>query len=278
MNKTLAWDLVFRCENGVGEAPGRKANAALPDYLPSGWTGSFGPGIRWDQWPRSAGTRLPMMHVLTLWLPDEFQRRDPQFPGIAIFAGEGQFAEEGSSPVANAESEDLFLRDLAEAEDHPGLLRRRDLTEGEFAIIWLTADELAVGPAAPRPDMRMQGEHLDGSEGTNAWDHIEPTIDLWLVPRADPNAGKAPVELWEDEIDPQGQYLNPSTGGTGLADWAKPLFAKSHLGGTAFPVQGVPKGLTPWYLELEEISGLNFGGDGNAQIDLESEMFGWACG
>lgn len=58
----------------------------------------------------------------------------------------------------------------------------------------------------------------------------------------------------------------------------EPLFALSHLGGTAFPVQAMPAGLTPWYLEFEEISGLNFGGGGSAQIDLESNTFDWACG
>ncbi len=60
---------------------------------------------------------------------------------------------------------------------------------------------------------------------------------------------------------------------SGLADWAGTLFAKSHLGGTAFPVQGIPDGLTPWYRELKEIAGLKFGGGGNAQIVLESETF-----
>ncbi|GAA5200873.1 hypothetical protein GCM10023346_44000 [Arthrobacter gyeryongensis] len=136
--------------------------------------------------------------------------------------------------------------------------------------IWLPGD-------FQRRGLRAEGEHADESEGTNAWDIVEPTIDIWLIPRVDPNAGKAPVELWGDEVGPGG-YVNPSTGGRSLAGWAEPLFALSHLGGTAFPVQAMPEGLTPWYLELEEISGLNFGGGGNAQIDLESDAFDWACG
>lgn len=277
MNETTAWNLAFRCDNGVGKAPGRTAEAVLPNQPPSGWTGRLGPGIRWEQWPRSSNTGLPMMHVLTLWLPGDFQRRGPQFPGIALFAGEGQFANGSESLIPSAESTDPFLRDLAATQDHPGLLRRRDVIDGEFAILWLTAEELAPGPTPPRPDLRTQGEHVDESEGANAWDNVEPTTDIWLIPRLDPNAGKAPVELWGDRVEADG-YVNPSTGGRGLADWAEPLFAISHLGGTAFPVQGMPDGLTPWYLELEEISGLNFGGDGNAQIDLESDTFDWACG
>lgn len=277
MTEAIAWNLAFRCGNGVGKAPGRTAEAALPSQSPSGWTGSLGPGVRWEQWPRSLNTGLPMMHVLTLWLPGDFQRRGPQFPGIAIFAGEGQFADNSKSPIPSAESTDPFLRDLAATEDHPGLLRRRDVIDGEFAILWLTDDELAAGPTAPRADVRAAGEHMDDSEGTNAWDIVEPTIDIWLIPRVDPNAGKAPVELWGDEVGADG-YINPSAGGSSLSDWAEPLFAISHLGGTAFPVQAMPDGLTPWYLELEEISGLNFGGGGNAQFDLESDTFDWACG
>jgi hypothetical protein len=218
-----------------------------------------------------------MMHVITLWLPGDFQRRGSQFPGIAIFAGEGQFAVEDESPVPNAESTDPFLRDLAAAEDHPGLLRRRDLIDGEFAILWLTHDELAAGPTAPRPDLRVMGMHVDESQGTNAWDKVEPTTEVWLIPRVDPNAGKTPVELRRDEVGGDG-YVHPSTAGGRLVDWAEPLFAMSHLGGTAFPIQAMPEGLTPWYLELEEISGLNFGGGGNAQFDLESDTFDWACG
>lgn len=278
MTELMAWDLAFRFGkgDGVSRAPGGPADAALPSQPPSGWTGSLGPGVRWEQWPRSLNTGLPMMHVLTLRLPDDFQRRGPQFPGIAVFAGEGQFAYNSEVPIPSAESTDPFLRDLAAAQEHPGLLRRRDVIDGEFAVLWLTEDELAAGPTAPRPDLRATGEHVDQSEGTNAWDNVEPTTDIWLVPRVDPNAGKAPVELWGDEIGADG-YTNPFSRGS-LADWAEPLFAKSHLGGTAFPVQAMPQGLTPWYLELEEISGLNFGGDGNAQFDLESDIFDWACG
>ncbi|WP_146117216.1 hypothetical protein [Arthrobacter sp. MYb23] len=150
------------------------------------------------------------------------------------------------------------------------------MIDGEYAIVWLSDDELAAGPTAPRPDLRAKGKYVDESEGTNAWDNVEPTTDIWLIPRADPNSGKAPVELWGDQVGPDG-YVNPSTG-NGLADWAEPLFALSHLGGTSFPIQAMPDGLTPWYLELEEISGLNFGGGGNAQFDLESDTFDWACG
>ena len=157
MTEMIAWNLAFRCGNGLGKAPGRTADDALPTQPPSGWTGSHGPGVRWEHWPRSLNTRLPMMHVLTLWPPADFQRRGPQIPGIAIFAGEGQFAVEDKFPIPSAESTDPFLRDLAAAENHPGLLRRRDLIDGEFAILWPTHDELAAGPTAPRPGPSCRG-------------------------------------------------------------------------------------------------------------------------
>ncbi|NMM91589.1 hypothetical protein B2J88_46080 [Rhodococcus sp. SRB_17] len=277
MTEIVAWNLAFRCGTGLGREPGRAPEGILPIQSPSGWSGSNGPGVRWEHWPRSSHTRLPMMHVLTLWLPGAYQRRGAHFPGIAIFAGEGQFAEGSASPIPNNQSSDPFLRDLAATQEHPGLQRRRDVIDGEFAILWLAADELAAGPTRPHPDLRNPNEHVDESEGLNAWDDVEPTTDIWLLPRTDPNAGKAPREVWAGTVSADG-YVNPSTGGSGLASWAEPLFAQSHLGGTAFPVQGMPDGLTPWYLELEEIAGLNFGGDGNAQIDLESEAFDWACG
>jgi len=61
-----------------------------------------------------------------------------------------------------------------------------------------------------------------------------------------------------------------------LLPWARDLAMRSHLGGTSFPVQTLQPGFTPWYLELEELPGMNLG-SGSAQIDLESESFDWAC-
>jgi hypothetical protein len=248
--------------------------AGIPPHQPAGWTGSKGPGLDWKHWPRSSATGLPMMHVITLWLPADFQRQGPQYPGIAFFAGEGQFAPD--AVTADATSDDAFLRDLAEAVEHPGLRRRRDIIGGEFALVWLTAEELAPGPTAPRDDLRQDGAWADESEGTNAWDNVEPTTDVWLVPRVDPNTGIAPVET-DDEPASNG-YTDPFDEDYEFLPWAEALEGLCHLGGTAFPVQAMPEGLTPWYLELEEIAGVNFGGDGNAQIDLESDTFDWACG
>ena len=43
------------------------------------------------------------------------------------------------------------------------------------------------------------------------------------------------------------------------------------------PVQSLQDGFTPFYLELDELPGMNLGW-GSAQIDLESDAFDWACG
>jgi hypothetical protein len=50
---------------------------------------------------------------------------------------------------------------------------------------------------------------------------------------------------------------------------------RCHLGGTAFPEQGMPV-LSPYYLEIGELAGLNFG-TGSARIDLELDTMDWAC-
>ncbi len=69
-------------------------------------------------------------------------------------------------------------------------------------ILWLAAGELAAGPTAPLPDLHTHGEHIDESEGAHAWDNVEPTTDIWLIPRVDPNAGKALVERGETRLAP----------------------------------------------------------------------------
>lgn len=238
-----------------------------------GWTGDRGPAIDPASWPRGPLTGLPMFHAITLRLPEEYQRRGPEFPAIAFFQGEGQFAEELDR---EADPDDPFLRDLATSVSHPRQTVYEDIIGGRFALLWLTEQEFAGGPTAPPADPRRDGEHGDDDEGPNAWDEFgHPTSPVFLVERDDPNAGKAPVE-YGDDSDYTAPY-DPST--HDYHPWVEPLeLFVNHLGGTAFPVQGVPDGLTPYYLELVELPGMNLGGDGNCQIDLESGVFDWACG
>ncbi|MFC9877954.1 hypothetical protein [Nocardia salmonicida] len=245
---------------------------ALDAPVRSGWIGSEGPAIDPATWPRGPVTGLPMMHALTLRLPTDFLRRGPGFPAIALFQGEGQFA--GTDAVeADAASDDPLARDLVATRPHPKSQIMHDEIGGAFALIWLTEKEFAGGPVAPPADVRLPGSPSASDEGCNAWDDVHPTVGVWLAERtADPNIGIPPVEY-----EPNTKYQDPLTEDSGWTAWAEPLFGRSHLGGTAFPVQALPEGLTPYYLEIEEISGMNLGG-GNAQLDLESGVFDWSCG
>ena len=74
-------------------------------------------------------------------------------------------------------------------------------------------------------------------------------------------------------------YEDPWDEETGdFRNWADPLFCKCHLGGTALPEQSLPSGLSAYYLEIEEMGVLEFGDCGSAQIDLDNNVFDWACG
>lgn len=265
-----AYDFVFETPGGYSFSPQAQSfQLTVPPGAASGWIGSAGPAIAPATWPRGTRTGLPMFHAVTLRLPVEYQRNGPGLPGIAFFQGEGQFAEE-SSP----DPSDPFVLDVAAASPHPQLNRRTDIIGGQFALIWLTEAELAGGPTRPPADSRRPGEHLADDEGPNAWDTQQPTAAVWLTARTDPNAGIAPVELPDPDADTD--YEGLFTADWQFKPWAAPLAGRCHLGGTTFPVQGLPEDLTPYYLELEELPGLNFGG-GNAQLDLESETFDWAC-
>lgn len=267
---SAAFDLWFETPDGAADHPSRPTTWPRPGAAPAGWIGSAGPGIAPATWPRGSQTGLPMFHAITLLLPPEYRRRGPDLPAIAFFQGEGQFAE----PLTATDGEDPFVVDVASAVDHPTLGRRVDLIDGEFALVWLTRSEYDGGPAAPPPDPRRPGEHVADDEGPNAWDTHEPTRLVWLVDRPDPNAGHAPVDAMAAATTPG--YVTPFGADFRRLPWAAAL-AWSHLGGTAFPVQSQQDGFTPFYLELEELPGLNFGG-GIAQVDLESDAFDWSCG
>lgn len=297
-----AYDLVF------GESP--DSLRYLPTrYLPvpgevatqavrAGRIGSRGPGIDPLTWPRGPLSGLPMWHVLTIEVPEEYRRHGQDFCGFSFFVGEGQSAEPDDAVTAalnhsltGARAEDPFLAQLATSRDHPQLQRRVDIIGGQFALIWLTREELAAEPVSAPADPRRRGEWVAEDGGANAWDDAYEDDLVWLVPRDDPNAGRAPS--METGFDAQGHRVDGGGYGPGgylpvyaeVAErpdweaWCDNHYDRVHLGGTAFPVQWLPDGFTPYFLEIgEEFGALNFGGDGTLQLDLESEAFDWACG
>lgn len=274
-----AYDLLFGTDaEHLAESPGRPGTLSVPDAVPAGWTGARAPGIRTDQWPLSPTTGLPMMHAITLWLPPEYRRRGPDLVGISFWAGEGQFA-------ANWTWEPLYPT----INPHPQLQIMTDIIDGKFALLWHTEAELTGPPADPPPDIRSADQREVDDEGSNAWSNPAPggadpapvaVHKVWSTPRDwDVNAGIAPVEWYSDASkSPDNHYQDWYHGPEEFTRVAREFATRTHLGGTCFPVQSLPEGLTPYYLELQEISGLNFGGGGVAQIDLESGVFDWACG
>ena len=275
------YDLVFHDSRVQSESPAQ----------PAGWSGGHAPAIGADAWPRSKRTGFPMSHLLTLELPPEYRRKGPELVGIALFQADDHAAEptpgaeqaltEGAAP-SNAAFFASLLR--AHASRHPQQVDLVDIIDGNFALIWLRAEEISGPRTAPPADDRASANVGDPGQNMNAWDHPEPEIAISLALRAfDPNAGKAPVET-RRRVPDEGEYVDSaayvdvtvSNDETLRAFYAE-HHGRSHLGGTCFPVQAMPEGLTPWFLELEDgVAEANFGG-GTMQLDLESGTFGWAC-
>lgn len=273
-----AYDLWFAADRGIATHPEGTPVRPAPAAQPDGWIGSAGPGIEQRSWPRGPLTGLPMFHLLTLRLPPAYRRRGAAQTAIAFFQGEGQSARPrpGAQPPTRLRRllarTDLFAQAVRCATDHPRLERRTDLIGGQFALLRLTEEEFAANPSVPPPDPRRPGQHVANDDGPNAWDTRAPTRPVWLVERPDPNAGLAPADPFG--ATPPG-YVTPCTDQGDRLPWAQDL-APCHLGGTAFPEQDLPDGLTPFYLELAELPGANFGG-GVAQLDLDSDVFDWSC-
>lgn len=258
-----AYDLAFGAAGDLRKFPGRDSALPLTDPVEAGWTGSRGPAIEPEQWPRGPVTGLPMMHALTLKLPPEYRRKGPDLVAISFFQGEGQFAEEYPEPLA-----------LPPAQPHPQQTILEDIIGGQFALLWLTEDEFSGAACQLPEDVRTDEQRELDDEGPNAWEEEHETVPVWLGVRTwDPNAGKTPVDgesadgyqEWSSIADPE------------LTANFEDAYGRCHLGGTAMPIQAMPEGLTPYFLELEELPGMNLGG-GNLQLDLESGAFDWACG
>ena len=274
----IAYDLYFgesaeQAANSDETLLSRFAPPSSPSFgsLEWGWMGYQGPHIDPHTWPRGKWTGLPLSHAVTLRLPTMYQRRGPEFPGIAYFMYEGQVSRKWE-PV---DEDDPFAADVRASFDHPHVEYKTDIIGQVFALIWLTEEELTGGRTDPPPDSRRPGEHVATDQGENAWEvpewkkrkaasvaELHPLRWVYLAKRLnDPNAGLAPVETGYDSL------------GCGRDDMG---WTDDHLGGTTFAGAGIefPQGMTPYYLELATPTwDCDYGNRETHLIDLESDVF-----
>ncbi|WP_342362211.1 hypothetical protein [Terrarubrum flagellatum] len=204
-----------------------------------------------------------------------------------------------------------------ERSSHHRLARMNDILDCGYAAILLTQAEFE-GPFCPPPRHNYPAHFhgaprprwLEVGTARDYWDsqHFpgdRPLAEFGLYkifgqipdenpafnraiswsPRAeDPNAGKAPQEDYGLGAPASG-YQAPHYWKDGVVkvenwrehEWAKG-HAAQHIGGTMRPIQAIPAGFSPYYIEFDEaFGGFNFGG-GNAQLDFQTMKFDWACG
>jgi len=229
-----AYDITVSDE--AARVPGR------PVPLPAGWAGPQGPAIDPLTWPRSLRTGQPMHHRFTLWLPPEYRRRGEDLLAVSVFQwNDAYYARGPAAPEAVAPT-------------HPHLHLADDGVDQVFALLWLTEAEYAgVRTGRPTPDAApADGEDDPGGELLP----YAPVGPIWLVERDDPNAGVAPVEYPEDDdeyLDIEDKY---------------DAFAMEHLGGTCMDPNSTREDLSPWYVEVNRLGGINHGGDEDIAFDL----------
>lgn len=296
------YDLLFGEDpSALVPHPGAQREAPAltrPDAVRAGWQGGRSAAIGGASWPRSPVTGFPMIHLLTLELPEPYRRNGPELVGIALFQADDHVAT--ATPGAREALQDgigdrsvAFIADLLQSRErrHANQADLVDIIGGNFALFRLTAAELAGPRTEPPADRRDTMELPETGQDLNAWDHGEPERGIWLAKRAfDPNAGEAPVDVFEEEEEEEvesvatEEWTSPDryvdvvlSNAPRLKAFYSEVHGRSHLGGTCLPCQAVPDGLTPWYIEVDDgVGGANFGG-GNMQLDLESGVFEWAC-
>ena len=257
-----------------------------------GWFGGRPPGLKSAQWPRSRNTGLPMVHLVTLRLPADYQRRGPAYPGIAFFQAHDVGADpvdgvehifESGGKLSEHQREEEFYVAVAKAVKgkHP---MERVWTEEDigFALIWLTAEELAGKPTKLPKDIR----HEDVEDEPAAWDSEAEREPLRLREVEDPNVGKSPREMTSEEDGSDEERLVDEPGDDYVPYFmlSKRLqeqvgYASNHLGGTVTPPGNLTLAdpTTPYVLELTEVEGSNLAG-GGIVIDLETETLNWSAG
>lgn len=265
-NPTVAYDLEFSAINqGVG------------------WCFGAPPGLTAAQWPRSRVNGLPMAHLFTCTVPEEYRTKGPELVALALFQADDHVADEvaGVAEVLDGEAVPAatpFWQALQAyaAARHPQECYGEDEIGGGWVWIWLTSAEFG-GPATVPPDAAVGVfPGYDSADGTSAYVSAQPAEYLALTARTnDPNVGKRPVGFYKNNPDAYIRLFSEQGQALGLDQL---FFGKNHFGGTSSPSQGEPD-VSPLYLEFDErLGGANLGGDGVAQLDLLSDKLVWACG
>ncbi len=281
----------------IGEPLGMRRYDLVPKARgKDGWFGGRPPGISSDSWPRSRNNGLPMVHVATIRLPDEYRRQGAHLVAISIFeALDFETSDiDGASdilegrPLTDEEKEDPYLRSLALAarSKHPEERFYVDDVVGDltgFAVLWLTLAEFEGKPASP--PKKVIHEALE--DAPCAWDTRAPKQTIAHVPVEDPNAGKSyrrpsrreleralgSEELPSDEAEPEeGREPGGYVPFCSLPGEVQAVVGyATHLGGTlSDPVNvDLPEDLSPYVLELGEVGPANMP-RGNFYIDLET--------
>ena len=307
---TKAYDLSV-----LGHEAGR-----IGENADHGWVFGLPRGIATSQWPLDPATGAPLQHGFTLLLPQDYRCHAPEIVGLSFFAtsateddggvrGREDFARMIAEPTEALPEEDLWRPYWRQARGvHPRTHRLTDIVGHHYALVLLTADELAGETTQPpdlsalsgrRPDWMTKGGarafyDLSRVPAPNPLEALatqfkhradpRPTDRLdankalrWELRAEDPNAGKKPMEDWHGKGTASG-YIDPLDPDNDFEEraWTKGHKA-NHIGGTMRPVQAVPD-VSPFYVEFEEqFGGYNFGG-GNAQLDFQLMRFHWACG
>jgi uncharacterized protein (TIGR02996 family) len=307
--KPSRWVAAAASRLGIDAARIPVEAAALAATGPRGWEYGRPPGLKPGQWPLSPRNGMPMAHILTVEVPEPFRTQGPGLVAISFF--QSSMAETGAPGVRGAaavlkgkaaprgQADAPFWRTLARHARvrHPQQRLLVDEIDVPYALIWLTPKELGGAPCElpARAGFEGSGADLSGVKQGNALACDRPPRPLMVVPVLDPNAGKPPVDYFDldsagrDEQIRLGKYIpaasledlddnetvTPPDGlqAAHFPDWNKEL----HFGGTSYACQRVPRGLSPYYMEIEDgFGGINLGG-GNGQLDLKKHRFVWAC-
>ncbi|MBB4133312.1 hypothetical protein [Xanthomonas sp. 3075] len=273
-----------------------------------GWCFGLPPGIAPEQWPLDPWSGYPMLHGFTLRLPEDYRVHGPDVVALAFFATAPDHNDGGPARGADGlptviaapaalPPENTALRPFWERARlaHARLTRMQDILGCAYAVVLLRQDAFD-GPLCPPPPLvdstLLQqvaapewltigaARSCAATLGKDATTLDTPAVHaihrpFHLVARAnDPNAGKVPRQTWDGTIA-EGGYQSPFREDFSYHAWTAG-HAPNHLGGTMRPTQAMPE-FSPYYIEFEEnFGGYNFG-SGNAQLDIKTLQFDWAC-